>query len=240
MFGAWQAGAWQVIQPKVPKPDWVIGASAGSLNAWAIAGGLDPQILIDRWLHLEAYRHFHWRFPTSFKSSLLDPAPVWADVEDVYSRCKPKTNIGIAITRLPGLQVEMVVNEQITARHLMASCAVPGLLPPVKVNGHWYWDGGLMDGLPHRFGREVGAQRLICMNVWVGLPWWWSLKGSLLHRLHLMRQGSIAEPNKANWIYLAPPAMPGTFRDAAVWSRDNAERWIDQGRKAGQAALTQL
>ena len=85
MFAAWQAGAWQELSKKMPKPEWVIGASAGSLNAWAIAGGLPPEDLIDRWLHLESYSRFHWRFPTGPKSSVLDPTPVWDDVDDIPS-----------------------------------------------------------------------------------------------------------------------------------------------------------
>ena len=233
MFSVWQAGAWQELSKKIAMPEWVIGASAGSLNAWAIAGGLAPEVLVDRWMHLEAYNQFHWRFPMGPKGSLLDPAPVWDDIDDIYSRCRPKTNIGVTMTRLPSLKVEMVTNENITPQVLRASCAVPGLLPPVKWNGNWYWDGALMDGLPHSFGRQVGASRLICLNVWVGLPWWWTVTGDALYRFRKWREGIHHETDKATWIYLAPPSMPGSFRDAAVWSRSNVERWIDEGREAG-------
>jgi len=36
MFGAWQAGAWSALAPAF-QPDVVVGASAGSLNGYAIA-----------------------------------------------------------------------------------------------------------------------------------------------------------------------------------------------------------
>ena len=36
-YGAYQAGAWEVLAPIV-EPDIVVGASVGSLNGWAIAG----------------------------------------------------------------------------------------------------------------------------------------------------------------------------------------------------------
>jgi NTE family protein len=36
---------------------------------------------------------------------------------------------------------------------VLASCAVPGLLPPVKVDGEHYFDGGLVDSIP--VGRAV-------------------------------------------------------------------------------------
>ena len=41
MFGAYQAGAWEVLSQSF-QPDIVIGASIGSLNGWAIAAGCDP------------------------------------------------------------------------------------------------------------------------------------------------------------------------------------------------------
>jgi hypothetical protein len=33
---------------------------------------------------------------------------------------------------------------------VMASCAVPGLLPPVEIGGGRYFDGGLVDSFPPR------------------------------------------------------------------------------------------
>ena len=40
---------------------------------------------------------------------------------------------------------------------VMASCAVPGLLPPVEIDGAHYFDGGLVDSIPVGPGR--GARR---------------------------------------------------------------------------------
>ena len=48
MFGAWQVGAWQALEP-VFKPDLVVGASVGSLNGWMIASGCPPEELACRW-----------------------------------------------------------------------------------------------------------------------------------------------------------------------------------------------
>jgi predicted acylesterase/phospholipase RssA len=49
MFAAYQAGAWKVLAARL-RPDVVIGASAGALNAWAIAGGAGPEELAAAWL----------------------------------------------------------------------------------------------------------------------------------------------------------------------------------------------
>src|ERR1035441_622902 len=48
MFGAYHAGAWNVLSRRF-QPDLVVGTSAGALNGWAIAGGCSPAELLDMW-----------------------------------------------------------------------------------------------------------------------------------------------------------------------------------------------
>lgn len=38
--------------------------------------------------------------------------------------------------------------DRIDARHIMASGALPPGLPPVEIDGFWYWDGGLVSNTP--------------------------------------------------------------------------------------------
>ncbi|EYD76935.1 Ferredoxin reductase [Rubellimicrobium mesophilum DSM 19309] len=38
--------------------------------------------------------------------------------------------------------------DRVTARHVLASTALPPLLPPVELDGRWHWDGGLGNNLP--------------------------------------------------------------------------------------------
>ncbi|OYY89663.1 MAG: hypothetical protein B7Y45_11075 [Sphingomonas sp. 28-66-16] len=38
--------------------------------------------------------------------------------------------------------------ERLDARHVMASGALPPGLPPVEIDGHWWWDGGLVSNTP--------------------------------------------------------------------------------------------
>ncbi|WP_097063268.1 patatin-like phospholipase family protein [Sphingomonas guangdongensis] len=39
-------------------------------------------------------------------------------------------------------------SDRIDARHIMASGALPPGLPPVEIDGRWYWDGGLVSNTP--------------------------------------------------------------------------------------------
>lgn len=53
-------------------------------------------------------------------------------------------------------------DERLDARHIMASGALPPGLPPVEIDGCWYWDGGLVSNTPltHVLDRQ-DAETLI-------------------------------------------------------------------------------
>ena len=47
----------------------------------------------------------------------------------------------------------------------MASCAVPGLLPPVEIDGLHYFDGGLVDSIPVGRAVALGASVVYVLQV---------------------------------------------------------------------------
>ncbi len=48
---------------------------------------------------------------------------------------------------------------------VLASCAVPGLLPPVQVDGEHYFDGGLVDSIPVGRAVALGASTVYVLQV---------------------------------------------------------------------------
>ncbi|MQA94518.1 MAG: patatin-like phospholipase family protein [Streptosporangiales bacterium] len=48
---------------------------------------------------------------------------------------------------------------------VLASCAVPGLLPPVRIGDEHFLDGGLVNSIPVARAVELGATRLFVMQV---------------------------------------------------------------------------
>ena len=48
---------------------------------------------------------------------------------------------------------------------VLASCAVPGLLPSVEVEGRHYLDGGVVDSIPVQRAIELGADRIFVLQV---------------------------------------------------------------------------
>jgi NTE family protein len=48
---------------------------------------------------------------------------------------------------------------------VLASCAVPGLLPPVEIGGEHFLDGGLVRSVPIGRAAELGARRIFVLHV---------------------------------------------------------------------------
>ncbi|WP_103532615.1 patatin-like phospholipase family protein [Streptomyces sp. SM11] len=48
---------------------------------------------------------------------------------------------------------------------LLASCCVPGVFPPVKINGEHYLDGGLIDSLPVGVAASLGATTIYALRI---------------------------------------------------------------------------
>jgi NTE family protein len=68
-----------------------------------------------------------------------------------------------AVDLLSGEEIHLDQGPVIDA--LLATCAFPGVLPPVPSNGHWLVDGGLLNNLPVDVVRDLGAEVVIASNV---------------------------------------------------------------------------
>ncbi|MFN2190257.1 MAG: patatin-like phospholipase family protein [Candidatus Promineifilaceae bacterium] len=59
----------------------------------------------------------------------------------------------------------IVLTEGSVARAVHASCAIPGIINPVEINGHLLMDGGIVDNLPVSAARDIGADFVIASDV---------------------------------------------------------------------------
>jgi len=60
---------------------------------------------------------------------------------------------------------EVVMREGSLRTAVQASCAIPGILPPVKIGDRELVDGGWIDRVPIRPAREMGADLVIAVDV---------------------------------------------------------------------------
>jgi len=210
MFGAWQAGAWSKLASRFT-PDLVVGASVGSLNGYLIASGISPEELCDR-----------WRDPRFCRLGDLE-----ANVRLMIERYRPSIPFAVTITDLIRLKPSIVSSPAVTWSHLLASCALPIVLPQIKIEGRWYTDGGLLNPLPVWAAVELGATRIVGLNALPEVP-------SIMLRpfVKAFRWGFGHHPRTPSGVsvdVLAPSQRLGSMRDAVRWKRVNIERWLALG-----------
>jgi NTE family protein len=175
LLGAHEVGMLRALEQAGVQPDLVVGTSVGALNGVFVAA--DPAgaaaWLAQLWQG-EALRHAFsetlWgravrlaRSGTHLHSieplrHMLDEALPGQDFADlqVPFHCVA-ASIETASARW--------FSEGPIAPAVLASCAVPGLLPPVEVDGQHYFDGGLVDSIPVGRAIALGARTVYVLQV---------------------------------------------------------------------------
>jgi len=220
LFGAWQAGAWSVLAERM-SPDLIVGASVGSLNGYLIASGITPEELRERWLE-----------PKFAKLGDLKD-----NLRLMTSHYSPRTSYGLTVTDLFRLRPKTFRDGDITWRHLTASCALPLVLAPVRIDGRWYVDGGLLNGLPVWAAVEMGATRIVALHVIPEFPS--ALLKPVVKAFRFACGYNPPLPAGVELDVIYPSSLLGSARDALVWKRSNIERWLAQGEQDANRAVTE-
>lgn len=233
MFGAYQAGVWNVLE-HVLRPDVVIGSSVGSINGWAIAGGISGEELTRTWLDPRCATLMQPRVPRRPWHAYFDPAPLREMVRELTSAYTPQVPFALAVTRLPQLRLELLEMPGLTAEHVVASCAIPVGYPPVRIGGQMYCDGGLLSVMPLWAAPRFGVDRAIAVNVLPSMP-----LNALRAGVRMVRLLAPREPRVTGIevLRLGPPRVLGTMHDAITWEPENMRRWIARGEADAEALV---
>lgn len=180
-IGAYQAGALQSLAEAGVLPDALVGCSVGALNAAFFGGDPSPARARDL-LHFWAAEATHAVLSPSLLNrfrgaaavlrrgdALLDQRPLRAllartlDAHDLSELAVPLTvtttclDCSAAVHHRAGPLAEI----------LLASCALPGLLSPVRLSdGHAHVDGGVVCGVPVQAALDAAgpADRVLVLD----------------------------------------------------------------------------
>ena len=236
MFGAYQAGAWQALSGSF-QPDMVIGTSVGALNAWAIAGGCSPDELIRRWTDPSAAAFLELRMPILPWRACFDCDSFAHHIQDLFASFRPQMPCGVVMIDLLRRRPRLVQWPDIRWEHLAAACAIPLGVPPVRVDGRLYVDGGLLNVAPLWAATEMGAARAVVVNALPRLQ-------SLVVRAAVGAMRAISpptpEPRDLEVVTIAPFAPLGTLWESVRWTRDPVLRSIERGAEDARRAMKEL
>ena len=175
-LGAHQVGMLRALLERGIVPDLVVGTSIGAINGAAIAA--DPTV--------EAAGRLQAMW-TSFEHGNVFGGSVLGRLGTLArTRTHLHDNAGLRGLLVEALPVERIEDTPVrfecvaasveaAAEHwfaagpivdaVLASSAVPGVLPPVELHGEHFLDGGIVNSIPVGRAVELGADRIYVMHV---------------------------------------------------------------------------
>lgn len=258
VLGAAEVGMLQALFEHGVRPDLIVGTSVGAINGAFVAA--DPSAgALDRlravWEELAAARilggsvlsqlstlvrtrtHLHPREPLRELLAAHLPARTFAELQ-VPFQC-----VAASIERA----AERWFTDGPLIEAVLASSAVPGLLPPVELDGEHYLDGGLVHSIPVGRAVALGAGTIYVLHVGridhplrpPTRPWevaTVAFEIARRHRfaadlatlppgvtVHVLPSGDPAPPGAANLRYRDFSAVPARIDQAYAAARDHLD-----------------
>lgn len=226
-FGAYQAGVWKALERDVDI-DMVVGASVGALNGWSIAAGCSGDELAEKWLHPSTASDLTFTPRPSLSTGYFEHGPLLKRAEALMREYTPQIPFGLVTVELPWLRARLIETEQITPRHLLASCAIPLIMQSVLIEGRRFTDGGLIDKLPIWAAVQMGATEIIAVDSCPAVtPWWVQAGSQVLTRI----RPTPPHPPDVKVTVISCSERLGNAHDAVIWKQENVERWVELGMR---------
>jgi NTE family protein len=174
-LGAMQVGMLRALTEAGVTPDLVAGTSVGSLNAAVLAlrGGDALARLRGIWAHMTRDEAFpggvlsRVRTLTQSKTHLFlntGLTRIIADHLGAETRFEDLAlPLGVVTTQVDTAEPLLIRSGRLL-EPLLASCAIPGIFPPVEHEGKLLYDGGLVANVPMRQALAMGAQSLVVLD----------------------------------------------------------------------------
>jgi NTE family protein len=255
-LGAVQVGMMQALSDRGMRPDLLVGASAGALNAAFVAGrGFTPEALAslaDIWVGLRRQQvfpfapHHHMLALAGARPSLcsadglrrlIGEHLIFTDLADAVIPIHV-----VATDVLSG--VEVVLSEGSPTPAVLASAAIPAVFPTVRIDGRHLFDGGVADNTPISQAVALGADRVVVLPAGVACALPTPPRSALataVHALTLLIEQRLTQDVAAFAehveLFVAPPLCPlrissADFRHAGqlvARARQSTNAWFASG-----------
>ncbi len=260
-LGAHEVGMLSALLDLGIQPELVVGTSIGAINGAMIAADPTPatvEHLRDLWTSLGR--------AGVFGGSLLDQVKTLARTgTHLYDNAHLRNLLTevLPVERIEDLAVpfECVAAsiEQATVHYftegplvdaIMASAAVPGLLPPVEIDGEHFLDGGLVASIPLDRAVDLGATTIYVLQVGrieeplvvPTKPWEVAMVAFEISRRHRFAESLRSLPDGID-VHVLPTGDPKSFNDLRQYRQggaDDVEQRIAISREATLEYLERL
>jgi len=188
--GAYHVGVLRFLEEHEWAPDIIVGTSIGAVNGAAIASGHTAHSLWALWRRLrtdDVQRRAWDLFSLDEWDHLFDTAPLrktlveqgWVDLSRINAQPVAK-HLRLTVVEMETGRLRVFGNspdpslgsrcEQvpITLDHILASCSIPLVYPPTKVDDVVFWDGGTVANTLLGPAIDAGAEDIVVVLM---TPW---------------------------------------------------------------------
>jgi NTE family protein len=260
LLGAHEVGMLRALSEAGIRPDVVVGTSIGAVNGAFVAA--DPERAAERLSDLWGGESLGLVFSETVLGRAVRLARSGTHLhaieplEQLLADTLPAENF--TDLKLPFHCVAASI-EDATARWfssgpvvpaVMASCAVPGLLPPFEIDGRHYFDGGLVDSIPVGRAVALGASCVYVLQVGriesplpvPARPWEVGLVAFEIARRHRFFEEMSSLPSGVE-VHVLPtggePQQPG-LRQFRYRGRNQVSNSIERSYAASASYLAQV
>ncbi|WP_187774396.1 patatin-like phospholipase family protein [Lolliginicoccus suaedae] len=225
-FGAAHVGVLAALEDLGVQIDVVVGTSAGALIGAGYAAGL-PVSLLDKIIRSAVWRDFG-RVTVPRKLGVLDPEVLERAIarfaEDRDIEALPRRFAAVA-TDLRTLAPYLLDTGPVPTA-LLATIAVPGLFPPVRIGEALLIDGAFSSNVPTWGARLLGADRVITVRL---------TPERTMRPMALLRQAMGGFDDEAPDVLI----MPDTTKHSR-WKAAGVPALIEAGREATEAVADEI
>jgi NTE family protein len=252
-LGAIQVGMLRVLLASGVQPDFVVGSSVGAINASYFAGAPNATgvaTLESIWSGLRRADIFPLTLTSAFglirhPGNIVDPAGLRRVIETnlPYAHIQDaQIPLHVMATNQQGQGIPLSSGPAVEA--ILASAAIPGVFPPVNIDGDALMDGAIAANTPVRLAVELGASRIIILPTGYAC----ALKappkhaiGKALHAITLMIAWQLMYeleriPEDIQ-VHLVPALCPlevspfdfSASRDLIERAAQSSKQWIEEG-----------
>jgi NTE family protein len=251
-LGAVQVGMLRALFEHDLCPDFLIGTSVGAINAAWVAGRPEADSMDDLgdiWLGLRRQDVFPLSPVTGARGLLgrsnhfISNANLRSVLEEhiPYGRLESAAiPVHIVATDLKSGRAA-ILNTGPAVPALLASCAIPGVFPPVTIGKREYVDGGVANHTPITVAIELGASKIYVLPV--GYPWLnkepTNALGMALHALARIVEQKLDDEVAHNREIADIHVLPALdIADVSPADFSHTRELIDWGYKAGGRYLS--
>lgn len=263
-LGAIQVGMLHALLAAGERPDFLVGESVGAINAAYFASAPGPEgvaKLEQIWCGLKRADVFPITLASAFAllrhpDNIVDPARLRRVIETYlpFARLEDAPiPLHVVATDVQGLAVALSSGPAIEA--ILASAAIPGVFPPVEIDGRMLMDGAVAANTSIRVAAELGALRIIVLPTGYACALKEPPRGAVaktLHAITLLIAWRLMHDleHLPEWIdvHLAPALCPldvspydfSASRYLIERAAENTRNWVARGGLTRRALPSEL